>query len=493
MGGTLFRAPRGRIYHEKAGYMAERARLKTLLPLIWFGVVWACASVVNSAGTTIALGSNFYASNIASAAGAVVAGLFIALRAEKLFPLSDRRRPAFVFGIIACACTTLVPLLAQSSSVLASLLAFVLIAAAEASFAYLSCAWLELYAKLNPLHAALCLCVAHGISALLGLAFVEFLGPLPARGFVAGAVLAASLTAYAHCRSYLDDPLFTHSEVTHPEWSFPANPVLLVSIFAFASYYVRCGIVQGVDVFPRLGVVVVCAIMFVLYRFYYERMNLNYVADAALLLAIVALLLRFFPGDTTALTSGVVGSCAYGIFYAFVNAMLCRLSYRYGVNPLLLFGSTYAAIKMAGLLGRVCGDVAFVHNQSAFLVGAAATIVILVAVFLLSASPGALLENWGIEPRGATNRDRQNNDVLSTKESFDTVCSRMAARYGLTRREEEVLGLLAQNTSDAQIEAALCVSRATVRTHIQHVYEKMGVHSKAEVVEVVARELGLIG
>jgi DNA-binding NarL/FixJ family response regulator len=50
----------------------------------------------------------------------------------------------------------------------------------------------------------------------------------------------------------------------------------------------------------------------------------------------------------------------------------------------------------------------------------------------------------------------------------------------LTRRETEVLPLLAQNRSNAQIALALHVGVETVRTHARNIYRKLGVSSRRE-------------
>ncbi len=50
----------------------------------------------------------------------------------------------------------------------------------------------------------------------------------------------------------------------------------------------------------------------------------------------------------------------------------------------------------------------------------------------------------------------------------------------LTAREAEVLALLQQRRSNAQIGADLHVSIETVRTHARHIYRKLGVGSRSE-------------
>lgn len=58
----------------------------------------------------------------------------------------------------------------------------------------------------------------------------------------------------------------------------------------------------------------------------------------------------------------------------------------------------------------------------------------------------------------------------------------------LSRRELEVLRLLAQGLTQPEIAARLTISPKTVGTHIEHVLHKLGVHSRAQAVAFAFRE-----
>lgn len=60
----------------------------------------------------------------------------------------------------------------------------------------------------------------------------------------------------------------------------------------------------------------------------------------------------------------------------------------------------------------------------------------------------------------------------------------------LTRREAQVLHLLAEDRNLPEIAAALGLSQVTVRNHVQHVLRKLGVHSVLEAVAVRLVESG---
>jgi ATP/maltotriose-dependent transcriptional regulator MalT len=52
----------------------------------------------------------------------------------------------------------------------------------------------------------------------------------------------------------------------------------------------------------------------------------------------------------------------------------------------------------------------------------------------------------------------------------------------LSQRELEVLALIADGATNRQAAAKLFVSEATVKTHLLHVYEKLGVRDRAAAV-----------
>ncbi|ANO53231.1 hypothetical protein BA177_13250 [Woeseia oceani] len=63
---------------------------------------------------------------------------------------------------------------------------------------------------------------------------------------------------------------------------------------------------------------------------------------------------------------------------------------------------------------------------------------------------------------------------------------------GISRREQEVLALLAEGRSNQEIADALFVSVNTVKTHLQSLYQKLDVARRGQAVEK-ARSLKLVG
>lgn len=68
---------------------------------------------------------------------------------------------------------------------------------------------------------------------------------------------------------------------------------------------------------------------------------------------------------------------------------------------------------------------------------------------------------------------------------------RKLRELGLTPREHEILGLIAEGLSNREIAERLFVSENTVKTHSSRVFDKLGVSRRTQAVQK-GRELGLI-
>lgn len=63
----------------------------------------------------------------------------------------------------------------------------------------------------------------------------------------------------------------------------------------------------------------------------------------------------------------------------------------------------------------------------------------------------------------------------------------LSAEYGLTERETAILGLLAKGRDGRFIADEFVLSYNTVKTHIKHIYQKLDVHSRQELLDLIAQ------
>ena len=62
----------------------------------------------------------------------------------------------------------------------------------------------------------------------------------------------------------------------------------------------------------------------------------------------------------------------------------------------------------------------------------------------------------------------------------------------LSEREREVLALLADGRPNREIGAILCISEGTVKTHLKHIFGKLGARNRTEAA-LIGRERLLAG
>ena len=93
-----------------------------------------------------------------------------------------------------------------------------------------------------------------------------------------------------------------------------------------------------------------------------------------------------------------------------------------------------------------------------------------------------------LEPRLASEVDELGRQSASRLiDALGERCCYVAGSHGLTERESEVL---CQGQSRAAICGRLCMSEGTVKTHIAHIYEKLGVNTREALSDLVFGSAG---
>ena len=72
--------------------------------------------------------------------------------------------------------------------------------------------------------------------------------------------------------------------------------------------------------------------------------------------------------------------------------------------------------------------------------------------------------------------------ALATRRARPAVTSGGSGAFGLTAREQEILGLIGEGLRNPEIARRLVISEATVKTHINNLFAKAGFHSRADAV-----------
>jgi len=109
----------------------------------------------------------------------------------------------------------------------------------------------------------------------------------------------------------------------------------------------------------------------------------------------------------------------------------------------------------------------------------------------LTAATFAILGIWlGLKLSGTRQKVVVKEPVLPAGEPF-APDQRKREDLSITRRELEILELIAQGMSNREIASKLYVSENTVKTHASHVFDKLGAKRRTQAVQF-AKEFGLL-
>lgn len=184
-------------------------------------------------------------------------------------------------------------------------------------------------------------------------------------------------------------------------------------------------------------------------------------------------------GASVALSSGT------GFFEILMYYLLVAFSSRNTscAIPVMAWGATMSS--WGTLLGANFGKLANRADLSPFLAATSVAIVLFGVICYIvfvqqKLNFSAIIE--GITPPMPTRSvDTLSGETISLQER----CEELGRMHGLTEREQEVLEYLARGRDVPFIQEELVVSYNTVKTHVSHIYAKLGVHSRQELIDFV--------
>lgn len=181
----------------------------------------------------------------------------------------------------------------------------------------------------------------------------------------------------------------------------------------------------------------------------------------------------------------------YLCFDVLIWALIIVLNYRSGIPLLRTLCFVYAIDQFGIFVGTVAGATELGGHQFAASCIVLGCTLMLLMVWLSNRSNPMKdgLSMYEIEFDGQ--RSDSEKSELPVEEPSPVPLVRegrieeMTARYFLSAREVDILTLLVSGRNGPYIAEHLCVSDNTVKTHIRHIYTKLDVHNRQELLDLV--------
>lgn len=216
-----------------------------------------------------------------------------------------------------------------------------------------------------------------------------------------------------------------------------------------------------------------------------------------------------------ALLAGFFVIAGYICFETLMWFLIADLSQEFRLSPIFMFGLGRGLLELGSLIGSWLAQIPGDNTITGVFGNAEGALVLMLALAVAYSllprrrevraivDPNHVIKMPGydalqthIEKQQIEDEPRQEADSeevgaaevdakIRAKGRFHARCEEIADCYLLSRRETEVMFLLAKGHNAAFIQDKLCISKSTAKTHINHIYRKLDIHTQQELLNMV--------
>lgn len=330
------------------------------------------------------------------------------------------------------------------------------------------------------------------VSYLLALIFYSLIAFLPPLLLALSTLIVCILLPFLTKKSIDQKPLSSlkqpRSDTMQNALSSIWRPVILTAAFAFMSNSILLiSDQQSVDPFLAfitstgitLAVVLALLVPALLIP---EKFNIGVAYRFALPLAAGGLLLLSFLWNSG---GGIANSMvAMGWFLTDLVAwcVVANAATEAKISPFFLFGIEQTVINCFAFGGIVTG---YFFSQTVVFDTVAIMTAALIGIFILSTFITFLVKDRKLNGFSKQTDVSPVNSTSNPRDNFQEKINELIERGNLTRRESDVLRFLAQGRNTQYISESLFVSENTVKSHVRNIYQKLGVHSKQDIIDII--------
>lgn len=273
--------------------------------------------------------------------------------------------------------------------------------------------------------------------------------------------------------------------ITRPSSYVPLSSRLFACLFLFQmafGFSLRYGEASGVPVNAFLGIVPIAlaAILIVLW----DRFDADVLAQVSVLCVVAG----FFsvPSSDAALrdAGNVFLNAGNALFTMVAWIVIASVGSRNRAGALAAAGWGNGVGALGTIVGAALG-VASNHLLERYPTGLLYLSGVLLILFVGYALIGLKHFSFKEVISGIVSAEADELRSESPEDLFQARCDAVAEKYQLTPREREVFAMLARGRNREYIQETLVLSRSTVKTHVRHIYEKLGIHSHQELIDLV--------
>ena len=274
---------------------------------------------------------------------------------------------------------------------------------------------------------------------------------------------------------------------------------LCVAALGFVSEIVRASAFESqsvanlVNSLSTIGIVISGVVLIIIWALSRRAIALTTVYQVFFPVFVTGFVLMPFLGMSFRHAFVALTWVAFSVLMSLLMIICASTARQHNVSALGLYGISSCFSYLFAALGAFVG---FRTNGVEAFGVAQVFIIALFSIYLLALAlfaSRAHREKEALEP-ASTRKPRTNSEDSITESTdlaviksdpTDEACQLLAQRYGLSKREHDVLRLYVRGRDTPYIVEHLYITENTVRTHIRGIYRKTGVHSKQELLDTL--------
>jgi DNA-binding CsgD family transcriptional regulator len=219
----------------------------------------------------------------------------------------------------------------------------------------------------------------------------------------------------------------------------------------------------------------IIAVLIFITIFVSKKSDMGLIYRFVLIFTIIGVLFSPFLGILGTISSVVVNA-GYSCFELIFWIALSNICFRYHISPIQVFGLGRGGWAIGVFLGGFYPPVPFMEMLAIDAFTIPFFLVALLIIFVVISYAFVLPERTIV---AITTGYGMRHGSLQSR------CQKLSRLFSLTRRENEVLVCLVKGRDTSYIQQSLNISAGTVSTHRQRIYQKTGVHSRQELLDLL--------
>ena len=205
-------------------------------------------------------------------------------------------------------------------------------------------------------------------------------------------------------------------------------------------------------------------------------------------IVLVGLVLVPLVGSNGGFAAGFISHMAYGFFECMTWAIVFEAMRTRKADA----GAVAGPARLLSAGGLFAGTLVVVLARDAFAAGAlqmqsllSSSICVLVIATMMVLDTSGDNNVWAMMKEGSQSNPGSASADAEFGDTAGLAASALGQEYGLTHRETQICLLLAQGRTSPYISSELLIGVNTVNTHKRRIYQKLGVHDKQELIDMV--------